>query len=60
MKAIAVVTIRNAPAMTRRGRKDVAKWMYRTATWLDEHGDDLGKSFVARYYVRSKTARVRR
>lgn len=47
--AAAILTIRDAPAMTRRGRKAIAAWMRARAKDLLKYGPDMSKRFTARY-----------
>ena len=49
VKSAAIVTMKNAPDMTRRGRKAVANWLRQNATYVEDYGDGLGKCFVTRY-----------
>ena len=51
-KSAAVVTIRNAPAMTKRGRKAIAAWLRRHATFLEKHGNEYSTRFTGRYLYR--------
>ena len=46
----AVVTIRNAPRMTKKGRKAIANWLRQHARWLEKDGDKYSKRFTGRYY----------
>jgi hypothetical protein len=48
-KAAAVVTIRGANRMTRRGRRSIAAWLRKNALWLEKHGRELGPIFRASY-----------
>lgn len=48
-KAAAIVTILDAPLMTKAGRKRIAKWLRSRADYLEKHGDLLGKRFVSRW-----------
>lgn len=45
----AIVTIRRAPAMTRRGRLAVAKWLRARAADLEAHGHLYANRFTGRY-----------
>jgi hypothetical protein len=38
--------------MTKRGRKDVARWLRRQAGFLERHADQLSHRFTARYIYR--------
>jgi hypothetical protein len=48
-KSAAVVTIHRADEMTPEGRKEVAAWLRRQASFLTKDGDKLAKRFTARY-----------
>lgn len=48
-KSAAIVTIRDAARMTARGRRDVAAWLRRTASFLVKHGDQYSSRFTGRY-----------
>lgn len=51
-KSAAIVTIKRAGDMTRRGRKAIAKWLRQQADSLEEHGDEYSDRFRARYLYR--------
>lgn len=48
-KRAAILTIFDAPAMTKRGRKQIAAWMRKQADFLEKHGQEYAKRFTARY-----------
>jgi hypothetical protein len=48
-KWAAKITIKDGAKMTRKGRKQVAKWMERQAKFLREDGDLLAPTYTARY-----------
>jgi len=48
-KSAAIITIHDAPNMTRRGRKHIAAWLRRQAEFLEQDGDKFSKRFTARY-----------
>lgn len=48
-KTAAIVTIRDANKMTKKGRRAIAKWLRDRADDLIQHGDQLDKTFRARY-----------
>ena len=48
----AIVTIKDASKMTRRGRKAIAIWLRKTADDLVKHGNNYSKGFRARYLYR--------
>jgi hypothetical protein len=47
--AAAILTIHDAPAMTKSGRRQVAAWLRRQADFLVNDGKSLAKRFTARY-----------
>ena len=51
-KSAAIVTIKNADSMTKRGRKAIAEWLRRKAEFLEENGDQFSPRFTARYLYR--------
>lgn len=51
-KSAAIVTIKDAPKMTKKGRREVAAWLRKTAETLLEYGDELAPTFRARYIYR--------
>lgn len=48
-KSAAIVTIKDAPKMSRRGRKAIADWLRRQANFLETNADQLSNRFTARY-----------
>ena len=52
MKSAALVTIKDAPKMTRRGRLAIAKWLRRQASLLEKYGEEFAGRFTARYWYR--------
>lgn len=48
-KSAAIVTIKDAPNMTAKGRRAVAKWLKRQADFLLSDHKNLSKRFTARY-----------
>ena len=48
-KSAAIVTIKDAPSMTKRGRKAIAAWLRKHADWLEQDGDKYSKWFTGRY-----------
>ena len=48
-KTAAVLTIRDAPKMTMKGRKRIAAWLRSRAVLLEKNGDLLASRFTARY-----------
>jgi len=51
-KSAAIVTIRDASLMTKRGRKAVAAWLRRHAVMLEQHGREYSTRFTGRYLYR--------
>lgn len=51
-QSAAIVTIKDAPSMTKRGRRQIAQWLRRQAGYLERHADKLSKRFTARYCYR--------
>ena len=48
-KSAAVLTIKDASDMTKKGRRAIANWLRDRANDLEEYGDQLSKTFRARY-----------
>lgn len=48
-KAAAILTIRRAPDMTKRGRKAIAAWLRQSADTFEELGKEYSPLFTARY-----------
>ena len=48
----AVVTIKDAPSMSKRGRKAIAQWLRKHADWLEQDGDKYSTRFTGRYIYR--------
>jgi hypothetical protein len=48
-KRAAVLTIRDADKLSKRGRKDIAAWLRNHARWLEKYGDQYGKELRAGY-----------
>ena len=51
-KSAAIITIKHADAMTKKGRRDVAEWLRMHANYLLEHGKEYAPRFTARYLYR--------
>ena len=51
-KTAAVVTITDAPNMSKRGRTDIALWLCRQADFLKNHNTELARRYQARYEYR--------
>ena len=52
MKSAAIVTVKDAQKMTKRGRKAIATWLRRQASFLEKHGTEFSGRFTARYLYR--------
>ena len=48
-KSAAIVTIFDAPSMTKKGKREIANWLRKHAKWLEEDGDKYSKLFRGRY-----------
>lgn len=60
-KSAAVLTVRDAPAMTRKGRSAIARWLRDRADDIESVGDQLSGTFVARYmYAAGRSKRCRK
>lgn len=51
-KSAAILTIKDAPKMTVKGRREIAAWLRRQAQFLEGHGPELANRFTARYLYR--------
>jgi hypothetical protein len=51
-KSAAIITVKDAPEMTKRGRRQVASWMRKQADFLEFEGKAFSKRFTARYLYR--------
>lgn len=51
-QSAAIVTIRQANTMTKKGRTAIAAWLRRQAQFLEEDGDQFASRFTARYLCR--------
>jgi len=51
-KSAAILTIKRAARMTPRGRKDIAAWLRRQASFLEKHAKEYSERFTARYLYR--------
>ena len=52
MKSAAVITVRDASKMTKRGKKQVAAWMRKHADMLEVEGHNYSRRFTGRYIIR--------
>lgn len=52
VSSAAVVTIFDAPAMSKKGRKYVANWLRNQARQLEQFADKYASRFTARYVYR--------
>lgn len=54
-KSAAIITIKDAPRMSTKGKRAIAKWMKRQADFLLQNNKQLSPRFTARYlYTRGK------
>jgi hypothetical protein len=51
-KSAAILTIKDAPQMSAKGRKQIAAWLRRQAQFLEGHGPEFANRFTARYMCR--------
>jgi len=51
-KSAAILTIKDANRMTKKGRLEVAAWLKRQAAFLASHGQEYSPRFTARYLYR--------
>jgi hypothetical protein len=54
LAAAAVLTVKDADLMTRRGRKGIAAWLRRQAMFVERHGAEFAGLFRARYLYRGE------
>lgn len=52
-RSAAIITIRHASQMTKRGKKQVADWMRKQAEFLEQDGNQFAARFTARYMYRN-------
>jgi len=48
-KSAAIVTVKKANVMTKRGRKQIAAWLRQQAHFVEKHGAEFSDRFTARY-----------
>lgn len=48
-KRAAILTVFEAPDMTKRGRRQIATWLRKQAEFLEREGQHYAKRFTARY-----------
>jgi hypothetical protein len=51
-QSAAIVTIKRASEMTPKGRRDIARWLRRQASFLEKYAKQLSPRFTARYLYR--------
>jgi len=51
-QSAAIITVRRANEMTKRGRKYIADWLRHHADMLEEHGKEYSSRFTGRYIYR--------
>ncbi len=49
LKCAAVITIRDAHKMTKKGRREIALWLKHQGTMLKMEGEHYGPTFRGRY-----------
>jgi hypothetical protein len=49
LKSAAILTIKDADKMTKKGRENIAKWLRRNANNLEELGKDYVGNFRSKY-----------
>lgn len=54
MKTAAIITIKDGARMSRRGRKQIAAWLRRQASFLESDGPRFAPRFRARYFRRGR------
>jgi len=60
VKAVAVITIRDASKMRTPQRKAIAKWLRSNADALETTGSEYSDRFTARYFPRKALAKVQK
>jgi hypothetical protein len=46
------VVVNSPDVMTPQGRRDIATWLRRQAKFLEKHGDEMAKTYMATYWFR--------
>lgn len=54
MKAAAILTIKDAGDMTKKGRRDIANWIKKQANDLEILGDQYSSTLRARYFFEER------
>lgn len=54
----AILTVHRAPDMTRKGRKQIAKWLRSCADHLETYGELYDRKFVARWCYTSQAPKT--
>lgn len=49
-KIAATVVIKDGALMHAKGKKQIAAWLRRTATFLEKHNDEMAPRFTARWW----------
>ena len=48
-KTAAIITIRDCPKMSGKGRKAIGKWLRKQAEYFEQYGNKYANRFTARY-----------
>lgn len=59
-KVAASVHVYRGADMTKRGRRSIAAWIRRQATFLEHHGQELAPSYRARYLYPDRTRKPKK
>jgi hypothetical protein len=51
MKHTAIITIHDAPGLSKKDRKEIAEWLRHQAMIVMKISDKLAKRYTARYYI---------
>jgi len=51
-RSAAVLTIKDGQKMTRKGVKNISKWLRKQADWFEQYTKELAPTFRARYLYR--------
>ena len=51
-QSAAILTIKDAKNMTKKGRREIAAWLKRQADFLEQEGNLFSSRFTARYLYR--------
>jgi hypothetical protein len=51
-KAAVILTIKDIPDMTPKGRREILKWLKQQVQFFEKDYDKLGKTFVSRFFYK--------